>query len=150
MQSRGFAFVSFFQKSDAESAMQALQGYGYDHLILKLEWAKPSLVSAIRFVTCRCSLRTKGFICLDMIFCDGNCFFCSFCQIMHCVVFSVSPLIFGPLCCETGTPHGMCSEVSVVSVGLLFLWIAYGACGLFTMRVQALLTIRSMTGLFWT
>ncbi|CAN0094772.1 unnamed protein product [Sphacelaria rigidula] len=43
MQSRGFAFVSFFQKSDAESAMQALQGYGYDHLILKLEWAKPSL-----------------------------------------------------------------------------------------------------------
>lgn len=45
MQSRGFAFVSYYQKSDAESAMQALQGYGYDHLILKLEWAKPSLVS---------------------------------------------------------------------------------------------------------
>ncbi|CAN0338188.1 unnamed protein product [Ectocarpus sp. 13 AM-2016] len=43
MQSRGFAFVSYYQKSDAESAMQALQGYGYDHLILKLEWAKPSL-----------------------------------------------------------------------------------------------------------
>ncbi|CAN0541227.1 unnamed protein product, partial [Ectocarpus sp. 8 AP-2014] len=42
MQSRGFAFVSYYQKSDAESAMQALQGYGYDHLILKLEWAKPS------------------------------------------------------------------------------------------------------------
>lgn len=51
MQSRGFAFVSFFQKSDAESAMQALQGYGYDHLILKLEWAKPSLVS-LSFVFC--------------------------------------------------------------------------------------------------
>lgn len=46
MQSRGFAFVSFYQKSDAEGAMQALQGYGYDHLILKLEWAKPSLVNA--------------------------------------------------------------------------------------------------------
>lgn len=45
MQSRGFAFVSYYQKSDAESAMQGLQGYGYDHLILKLEWAKPSLVS---------------------------------------------------------------------------------------------------------
>lgn len=48
MQSRGFAFVSYYQKSDAESAMQALQGYGYDHLILKLEWAKPSLVSENR------------------------------------------------------------------------------------------------------
>lgn len=45
MQSRGFAFVSFYQKTDAESAMNSLQGYGYDHLILKLEWAKPSLVS---------------------------------------------------------------------------------------------------------
>lgn len=52
MQSRGFAFVSFYQKSDAESAMQALQGYGYDHLILKLEWAKPSLVRMISFFFC--------------------------------------------------------------------------------------------------
>ncbi|CAM9455622.1 unnamed protein product [Discosporangium mesarthrocarpum] len=43
MQSRGFAFVSFYNRSDAEAAMAALQGYGYDHLILKLEWAKPSL-----------------------------------------------------------------------------------------------------------
>ncbi|CAM9655947.1 unnamed protein product, partial [Choristocarpus tenellus] len=43
MQSRGFAFVSFYNQQDAEAAMEALQGYGYDHLILKLEWAKPSL-----------------------------------------------------------------------------------------------------------
>lgn len=42
MQSRGFAFVTFVNKSDAARAMEALQGYGYDHLILKLEWAKPS------------------------------------------------------------------------------------------------------------
>jgi translation initiation factor 3 subunit G len=42
MQSRGFAFVSFVQRSDAQRAMDKLQGYGYDHLILKLEWAKPS------------------------------------------------------------------------------------------------------------
>lgn len=42
MQSRGFAFVTFVNQKDAARAMEALQGYGYDHLILKLEWAKPS------------------------------------------------------------------------------------------------------------
>lgn len=42
LQSRGFAFVSFTQRDDAARAMDKLQGYGYDHLILKLEWARPS------------------------------------------------------------------------------------------------------------
>lgn len=42
LQSRGFAFVSFTQRDDAAKAMDKLQGYGYDHLILKLEWARPS------------------------------------------------------------------------------------------------------------
>jgi translation initiation factor 3 subunit G len=42
LQSRGFAFVSFVNKDDAASAMEKLQGYGYDHLILKLEWARPN------------------------------------------------------------------------------------------------------------
>lgn len=42
MQSRGFAFVSFVHREDAASAMDKLQGHGYDHLILKLEWARPS------------------------------------------------------------------------------------------------------------
>lgn len=42
MQSRGFAFVSFVHREDASRAMDKLQGYGYDHLILKLEWARPS------------------------------------------------------------------------------------------------------------
>jgi len=40
--SRGFAFVSFNRREDGQRAMDALQGYGYDHLILKIEWAKPS------------------------------------------------------------------------------------------------------------
>ena len=42
LQSRGFAFVSFVHREDAQKAMDRLQGFGYDHLILKLEWAKPS------------------------------------------------------------------------------------------------------------
>jgi len=42
MQSRGFAFVSFVHREDAARAMDKLQGHGYDHLILKLEWARPS------------------------------------------------------------------------------------------------------------
>jgi len=42
MISRGFAFVSFVHREDAARAMEKLQGYGYDHLILKLEWARPS------------------------------------------------------------------------------------------------------------
>ena len=42
MVSRGFAFVSFVHKEDAAKAMAKLQGFGYDHLILKLEWARPN------------------------------------------------------------------------------------------------------------
>lgn len=41
-QSKGFAFVSYFKREDAARAISALQGYGYDHLILNVEWAKPS------------------------------------------------------------------------------------------------------------
>lgn len=40
--SRGFAYVSYIRKEDAERAMGKLDGYGYDYLILSVEWAKPS------------------------------------------------------------------------------------------------------------
>mmetsp|Transcript_15628 Transcript_15628/g.17652 ORF Transcript_15628/g.17652 Transcript_15628/m.17652 type:complete len:301 (-) Transcript_15628:866-1768(-) len=40
--SRGFAYVSYIRREHAEKAMNRLNGYGYDHLILKVEWAKPS------------------------------------------------------------------------------------------------------------
>ena len=41
-QSRGVAFVSFFDRAGAELAMEKLQGYGFDHLNLKIEIAEPT------------------------------------------------------------------------------------------------------------
>jgi len=41
--SRGFAFVTFQNRKDAQIAMNALNGTGWDHLILSIEWAKPSV-----------------------------------------------------------------------------------------------------------
>ena len=38
---RGFAYITFLKASDAAMAFDKLQGYGYDHLILRLEWSKP-------------------------------------------------------------------------------------------------------------
>lgn len=40
--SKGFAFVSYVRREDAARAIKSLQGFGYDHLILNVEWAKPS------------------------------------------------------------------------------------------------------------
>ena len=39
-QARGFAFVHFYKREDAERAMKGLEGYRYDHLVLHLEWAR--------------------------------------------------------------------------------------------------------------
>uniref|UniRef100_A0A1D1ZIK5 Eukaryotic translation initiation factor 3 subunit G n=1 Tax=Anthurium amnicola TaxID=1678845 RepID=A0A1D1ZIK5_9ARAE len=39
---KGFAFVSFVLRDDAAKALQAINGYGYDNLILRVEWAKSS------------------------------------------------------------------------------------------------------------
>ncbi|KAI9291263.1 translation initiation factor 3, RNA-binding subunit [Neoconidiobolus thromboides FSU 785] len=39
---KGFAFVSYYDKSDAEKARAALDGHGYDNLILRVDWSQPS------------------------------------------------------------------------------------------------------------
>lgn len=39
---RGFAYIHFKSKADAQTAIAALNGYGYDHLILKADWSKPT------------------------------------------------------------------------------------------------------------
>lgn len=41
-QSKGFAFVNFKRREDANQAINVLNGFGYDHLILCVEWARPS------------------------------------------------------------------------------------------------------------
>ncbi|XP_071801958.1 eukaryotic translation initiation factor 3 subunit G-like [Asterias amurensis] len=40
--SKGFAFINFHNKESAANAILGVSGFGYDHLILKVEWAKPS------------------------------------------------------------------------------------------------------------
>ncbi|KAF5204770.1 Eukaryotic translation initiation factor 3 subunit g [Thalictrum thalictroides] len=39
--SRGFGYVNFVHKSDGEKAIAKLNGYGYDNLILRVEWSAP-------------------------------------------------------------------------------------------------------------
>merc|ERR1712187_422781 len=41
MQSRGFAFITYYTKEDAEKAIKKLHGHGYDKLILSVQFAKP-------------------------------------------------------------------------------------------------------------
>ncbi|XP_035904623.1 eukaryotic translation initiation factor 3 subunit G [Anopheles stephensi] len=38
---KGFAYVHFRSRRDAATAIEVLNGYGYDHLILSVEWSKP-------------------------------------------------------------------------------------------------------------
>jgi translation initiation factor 3 subunit G len=39
--SRGFAFINYVHKDDAQKALDKLNGYGYANLILHVEWSKP-------------------------------------------------------------------------------------------------------------
>ncbi len=40
-ESRGFAFVNFTHRDEGQRAINKLNGFGYDNLILKVEWAAP-------------------------------------------------------------------------------------------------------------
>lgn len=40
-QSRGFAFITFYNRADAEAAMNRLNGFGYDNQILQVDFARP-------------------------------------------------------------------------------------------------------------
>lgn len=38
---KGFAYVHFKCRKDAATAIELLNGHGYDHLILSVDWSKP-------------------------------------------------------------------------------------------------------------
>ena len=40
-ESRGFAFINFTHRDEGQRAINKLNGFGYDNLILKVEWAAP-------------------------------------------------------------------------------------------------------------
>lgn len=40
-QSKGFAFVNFRRREDADGAIQRLDGYAYGHLVMRVQWARP-------------------------------------------------------------------------------------------------------------
>uniref|UniRef100_A0A8C2LMC2 Eukaryotic translation initiation factor 3 subunit G n=1 Tax=Cricetulus griseus TaxID=10029 RepID=A0A8C2LMC2_CRIGR len=42
-QSKGFAFISFHRWEDAARAIAGVSTFGYDHLILTVEWVKPAM-----------------------------------------------------------------------------------------------------------
>jgi len=42
---KGFAYVHFRNRKDAATAIELLNGHGYDHLILNVEWSKPQNVN---------------------------------------------------------------------------------------------------------
>jgi len=39
-ESRGFAFINYAGRDDAQKAIDTMNGYGYDHLILSVEWSE--------------------------------------------------------------------------------------------------------------
>jgi len=38
---KGFAFVSFEERANAQKAMEKVHGKGYDNLILSVQWSQP-------------------------------------------------------------------------------------------------------------
>jgi len=39
-ESRGFAFINYANRDDAQRAIDSMNGFGYDHLILSVEWSE--------------------------------------------------------------------------------------------------------------
>lgn len=59
---KGFAFVSFEEKSQAQKAMEKMHGRGYDNLILSVQWSRKFTFSILRvwIMLIEMGNRTKG------------------------------------------------------------------------------------------
>jgi translation initiation factor 3 subunit G len=47
-ESKGFGFVSFEMRKDAEKALAKMNGYGYDALILSVSWSRTSPLAVMK------------------------------------------------------------------------------------------------------
>ena len=58
---KGFAFVSFDNKADAQRAMEKVHGRGYDNLILNVQWSRELSYYQVKHVYLRlCNRATTG------------------------------------------------------------------------------------------
>ena len=48
---KGFAFISFEERSVAQKAMEKIHGLGYDNLILNVQWSRECITSLAMFRT---------------------------------------------------------------------------------------------------
>jgi RNA recognition motif-containing protein len=46
---KGFAFVSFEDRANAQKAMEKVNGLGYDSLILSVQWSRKSIDLSCQF-----------------------------------------------------------------------------------------------------
>lgn len=57
---KGFAFVSFESKGDAQLAMEKMHGRGYDNLILSVQWSRKCCPCISARVCADCVLQNRG------------------------------------------------------------------------------------------
>ena len=59
-ESRGFAFVNFVNRDDGQRAIDRLDGFGYDNLILRVEWSAPREEKNDKRVPSRANQESEG------------------------------------------------------------------------------------------
>ena len=63
---QGFAFINFHRREDAARAIAGVSGFGYDHLILNVEWAKWVLLPVASLSSSSSAASTETHIALSL------------------------------------------------------------------------------------